>query len=88
MNTKDLLRLYVNNSRDVYMLTEWLASCIEKKKRRNQRFDIMRLASCPTMRRLVNLAARLVFENEGVNVSLKDKKEIREEHAAYILETV
>ena len=85
METVTLLNLYIDNTKDIYRLTEWLCTAIAKKMKKGLVPDMEVLANCSTMKRIVGMAAKMVLEEEGRKVTVKDRKEAAKIHAADIL---
>lgn len=78
--------IYVNNSRDIYSLTEWLTSCVCKRIKKGLSVEADHLAKCSTMQKIVRMATRLASE-DGIKVSSEERKEVATQHAAYIMES-
>lgn len=82
-----LLKIYIRNSRDVYRLTEWLEKCIAKRIAKGQFVDKAYLSECSTMKQIVNMASKLVHQNEeDVHITKEDKQTARLWHSDTILE--
>lgn len=80
------LSLYIDNSREIYSVTEWLCSCLEKKIKKGVRLSAETLANCSTMKRIVSMAAKMVKEYDGATISTKERKEAALKHAEYIID--
>lgn len=86
MERAELLSIYVNNSSEVYLLTEWLENCIAKKIRKGVAVDTLYLSQCSTMKKIISKAARIEFENEGIKPSKEERSRVALSHAAQIIE--
>lgn len=83
-----LLKIYIRNSRDVYKLTEWLEKCIAKRVAKGQFVDKAYLSECSTMKQIVSMASKLVYQNEeDVHITKEDKKAARLWHSDTVFET-
>lgn len=80
------LSLYIDNSREIYQITEHLFNSLAKKIKKGVELNIETLAKSSTMKRIVSMAANMVKENDGVTVSSQERKEAALNHAAYIIE--
>lgn len=85
MNTT-LLIIYIRNSREIYSLTKQLLNNLEKKKRKGITPDVEYLAKCSTMKRLVNMAAKILSEYDNKTATKQEKEQAAKEHAAYIID--
>lgn len=85
--TANLLAIYVDNSREIYSVTESLVNSLAKKMRKGSAISCERLASSSTMRRIMSMGAKMVKENEGEAVTASDRKEVAALHAGYIIES-
>lgn len=84
MNTN--LKLYIDNSREIYLTTEWLANCVAKKMAKGQEVTIEHLATCSTMKTIIR-AAKNMIKNYGEEMPSKEEcKEVAFKHARYIIE--
>lgn len=83
---KTNLDIYVNNNREIYCVSEWLASCVAKRMKKGQPVTIEHLANCSTMKRIVKEGVKLVQYYDGMAVPKEDRKEFAELHARYIIE--
>lgn len=80
------LSLYIDNSREIYSITESLSNSLAKKIKKGVKLSAETLAKCNTMNRIVSMAAKMVKEYDGVTVSTKERKEAALKHADYIME--
>lgn len=80
------LNLYINNSREIYLVTESLFNSLAKKIKKGVTLNVETLANCSTMKRIVSMAAKMVKEYDGVTVSSQERKEAAVNHAEYIIE--
>lgn len=80
------LSLYIDNSREIYSITDSLFNSLAKKIKKGVRLNAETLANCGTMKRIVSMAAKMVKECDGVTVSTKERKEAALKHAGYIIE--
>lgn len=89
MNTlnADRMVIYINNTYDIYRLTEWLYDSLAKKMKKGLAPDVNRLANCCTMKTILREAAKLVLENDGARVTAQERKEVALAHAASIIES-
>lgn len=80
------LSLYIDNSREIYSITESLSNSLAKKIKRGVELSAETLANCSTMKRIVSMAAKMVKECDGVTVSTKERKEAALNHAENIID--
>lgn len=80
------LSLYIDNSREIYSITESLSNSLAKKIKKGVELSVETLANCSMMKRIVSMAAKMVKEYDGVTVSTKERKEAALNHAEYIME--
>lgn len=80
------LNLYINNSREIYSVTESLFNSLAKKIKKGVTLNVETLANCSTMKRIVSMAAKMVKEYDGVTVCTQERKEAALNHAEYIIE--
>lgn len=80
------LSLYIDNSRDIYLVTESLFNSLAKKIKKGVALNVETLAKCSTMKRIISMAAKMVKEYDGVTVSTKERKEVALKHSEYIIE--
>ena len=80
------LKLYIDNLRECYILTEWLANCVAKKIKQNKEVSSEHLANCATMKKIIAIAMNTI-KKYGEQVPTKEEiKEISYNHAIYIIE--
>lgn len=80
------LKLYIDNSREIYCTTKWLANCVAKKMAKGQEVTIEHLATCSTMKAIIR-AAKNMIKNFGEEMPSKEEcKEVAFKHAQYIIE--
>ena len=79
------LSLYIDNSRDIYLVTESLFYSLAKKIKKGVKLSAETLANCSTMKRIVSMAAKMVKEYDGLTVSTNERKEVALKHAKYII---
>lgn len=80
------LKIYVDNSRDIYSITESLQNSLAKKIRKGAAVSVERLASCASMRRIICIAAKMVQEYDHNRPTAADRRAVAKEHAVYIIE--
>lgn len=80
------LSLYIDNSREIYSITESLSNSLAKKIKKGVKLSAETLAKCNTMKRIVSMAAKMVKEYDGATVSTKERKEAALKHAEYIID--
>ncbi len=85
--TANLLAIYVDNSREIYSVTEPLINSLAKRIRKGAKISRERLAGSSTMRRIISKGARLVADNEGERVTAEDRRTVAALHADYIIES-
>lgn len=78
--------LYIENTYDIYRLTEWLYTSLAKKVRKGLKPDVNHLANCSTMKTILSMAAKLVLVNDGEKVTTQERKEVALAHAASVIE--
>ncbi len=84
--TANLLAIYVDNSREIYSVTENLVNSLAKKIRKGVTISRERLVGCSTMRRIISMGARMVADNEGERCTAGDRRAVAALHADYIIE--
>lgn len=84
MNTN--VMIYVQNSRDIYQITEWLQNCVAKRIKKGQLVSVEHLAGCSSMTKIVRMAVQLCKEWNEPLPTKEEVKEIKREHAEYIIE--
>lgn len=80
------LSLYIDNSREIYSITESLSNSLAKKIKKGVKLSAETLANCSTMKRIVSMAAKMVKEYDGATVNTKERKEAALKHAWYIMD--
>lgn len=80
------LKIYVDNSRDIYSITESLQNSLARKIRKGVAASVERLAVCTSMRRIIRMAAKMVQEYDCNQPTIDDRRAVAKEHAAYIIE--
>lgn len=83
----ELLNIYVQNSREVYLIIEWLTNCVAKKIRKGVTPDLEHLANCSAMKKVITIAAKIQFENEGFKPLREERKRVAYSTAEYIIES-
>lgn len=78
------LHIYLDNTREMYAKTEWLAKCVSKRKAKGLLVTVEHLAGCSTMKSLVNESARYCRADD-VRVTKEDKAEAARRQANYII---
>lgn len=79
-------KIYVDNSRDIYSITEALQNSLAKKIRKGKAVSVERLARCASMQRIIRMAAKMVQEYDNNIPTADDRRAVAKEHAAYIIE--
>ena len=82
----DRLAIYVDNSSDIYLITESLFKSLAKKIRNGVVPSVEYLANCSSMKKIIGMAAKLVFEHDHAKVTPQERKEVAIKHAQYIIE--
>lgn len=85
--TANLLAIYVDNSHEIYSVTETLVNSLAKKIRKGATISRERLAGSSTMRRIMSMGARMVADNKGERVTPEDRRAVAALHADYIVES-
>lgn len=80
------LKIYIDNSRDIYSITESLQNSLAKKIRKGAAVSVERLASYASMRRIICMAAKMVQEYDHNRPTADDRCSVANVHAAYIIE--
>lgn len=78
--------IYINNTYDIYRITEWLVNCLVKKMKKGLAPDANHLAYCSTMKKIMGMAAKLVQTCDGAKVTAQERREVAINHAQYIIE--
>ena len=80
------VKIYINNSRDIYCITDWLATCVAKRMKRGQLVTVEHLANCSTMKKIISMACKMCKEYNEPQPTKEERKEIATMHARYIIE--
>lgn len=80
------LSLYIDNSREIYSITETLSNSLAKKIKKGVVLNVETLAKCSTMKRIVSMGAKIVKEYDGITVSSQERKEAALKHSECIVE--
>lgn len=80
------LNLYIDNSSEIYAVTEWLENALAKKIRKGLQPDLTYLANCSTTKRVLAMAAKMVRDFDGVNVTKSEKMEAANRYAERVLD--
>ena len=88
MNTLNAERMviYINNTYDIYRITQNLVNCLVKKMKKCLTPDVNHLANCSNMKRIIGMAAKLVQTCDGAVVTVQERMEVAINHAQYIIE--
>lgn len=82
------LRLYIDNSSEIYLVTTMLANSVAKRMKKNQPITIEYLANCATMKKIIQMAKNIIKE---YNEELPTKEEcsiVAKAHAEYIINDI
>lgn len=79
--------IYINNTYDIYRVSEWLVNCLVKKMKKGLAPDVNHLAYCSTMKKIMGMAAKLVQTCDGARVTAQERREVALAHAASIIES-
>lgn len=82
----DHVIMYVNNTRNIYALREWLAACVAMVIRRGIDPDRARLVKSVHIARIIKAAANIARRDEWCRVSAADEAQAREELTDDIIE--
>lgn len=85
---KTNLDLYVNNTRDIYAITERLAANVAKRMKRGEPVTVEYLAECATMKRIISYGATLCAKYGEQVPDRQEKKFFASVHARYIIEEI
>lgn len=85
MNTKELLRLYTMNCRNVYLVYEKLFNQVVKRFEANKSVTVEHLEKSSTMYLIARMAAREVSKYGDVTPSVIDKRAFRHDLACEII---
>lgn len=85
------LKLYVENSSEIYLLIEWLENCVTKRIRKGAAVSVEQLARCSTMKEIIRMGVKMCKEygeptadkEERAAVALQQAENIIE-HARYM----
>jgi hypothetical protein len=80
------LKIYIDNLRECYLLTEWLANCVAKKIKQNKEVSIEHLANCATMKKIIAIAKNTIKKYGEQMPTKEEVKEISYNHAKHIIE--
>ena len=80
------LKLYIDNSRDIYCITEWLANCVAKKMKKSQPVTVEHLANSSTMKKIISMGAKMCAKFGEEQPDKEERKEVAYKHARYIIE--
>lgn len=79
------LKLYIDNSREIYLITEWLANCVAKKMAQGKPVTVEHLANSSSMKDIIRYAKKLIAKY-GEKMPSKDEQiEVAYLHAEYII---
>mgnify|MGYP000770921649 CR=1 FL=1 len=86
MNGKELILLYINNSTDIFLITERCWHQCAKKVKKGVILDAAYLANSFTMKAIVRMACKLIEKNEEeCTITKEDKRLAALEHANSII---
>lgn len=80
------LKVYIDNSRDIYCIIESLQNNLAKKIRKGVAVSVERLAACGSMQRIIRMAAKKVQEYDHNRPTADDRRAVAKVCAAYIIE--
>lgn len=78
--------IYANNTREIYVLIEWLENCLLKRFRKGEDVLVETLAESSTLKKIVCSAAKFLLEYDGRKTNNFDKRSARVKIAAQIVE--
>lgn len=84
MNTN--VMIYVQNSRDIYQITEWLQNSVAKRIKKGQPVTVDHLAGCASMAKIIRMAVAMCRKWQEPLPTKEEVKEIKRMHAEYIIE--
>lgn len=84
--TNTNLKLYIDNSREIYCISEWLANCVAKKIKKCQPVTIEHLANCSTMKKIISMGVKMCIKFEEPQPDKEERKKVAYQHARYIIE--
>lgn len=80
------VKMYADNTREIWDQQDNTARALAKKMRQGLTPDREYLANCPSVRRIVNEAAKIARRDEWCNPTAADLQQVRREVAAYIID--
>ena len=80
------VKMYADNVREIWDQQDATARALAKKMRQGLTPDREHLANCPSVRRIVNEAAKIARRDEWCNPTAADLQQARREVAAYIID--
>lgn len=80
------VKMYADNVREIWDQQDNTARALAKKIRQGLTPDREYLANCPSVRRIVNEAAKIARRDEWCNPTAADLQQARREVAAYIID--
>ncbi len=80
------VKMYADNTREIWDQQDATARALAKKMRQGLTPDREHLANCPSVRRIVNEAAKIARRDEWCNPTAADLQQVRREIAAYIID--
>lgn len=80
------VKMYADNTREIWDQQDATARALAKKMRQGLTPDREHLANCPSVRRIVNEAAKIARRDEWCNPTAADLQQARREVAAYIID--
>lgn len=78
------LNLYIDNSREIYAVTEWLQNALAKKIKRGLKPDLLYLANCSTTKKVLSMAAKMVRDFDGIKVTTAERMEAANRYAEIV----
>lgn len=80
------VKIYADNVREIWDQQDNTARALAKKMRQGLTPNREYLANCPSVRRIVNEAAKIARRDEWCNPTAADLEQVRREVAAYIID--
>lgn len=80
------VKMYADNTREIWDQQDATARALAKKMRQGLTPDREYLANSPSVRRIVNEAAKIARRDEWCNPTAADLQQVRREVAAYIID--
>ena len=80
------VKMYADNTREIWDQQDNTARALAKKMRQGLTPDREYLANSPSVRRIVNEAAKIARRDEWCNPTAADLQQVRREVAAYIID--